>query len=77
MEIPDDLIELQRAADELGRQLEHLDNEERAAQREKWFEAAGVVQAAVTAYAAEHDLNRYEVEKKLRQIVRHPPKPEE
>ncbi len=39
--------------------------------------AATKAQAAVTAYAAEHDLNRFEVENQLRQVTRHPPKPEE
>lgn len=76
MDLPDRLIELQRAADEQGRRLEHLDAEERTAQRERWFEAAGETEAAVAAYAAENGLNRYEVEKALRQIVRHPPNPE-
>lgn len=77
MDLPDNLIELQRAADEEGRKLEHLDDTEREQQRSVWFEKAAEVQAAVTAYAAEHDLKRPDVEKKLRQVTRHPPAPEE
>ncbi|MFI6881125.1 hypothetical protein ACIBL6_47545 [Streptomyces sp. NPDC050400] len=77
IELPDDLIELQRAADEEGRKLEHLDNGEREKQRKVWFDAAAKAQAAVTAYAEEQGLNRYDVEKQLRQDVRHPPAPQE
>ncbi|MGY0023731.1 hypothetical protein ACVHNB_32775 [Streptomyces sp. YJ-C3] len=77
MDLPDRLIELQRAADDEGRKIEHLDDEQRSKQREVWFEAAAKVDAAVTEYARENELNRYAVEKELRQTVRHPPKPEE
>ncbi|MFJ8828260.1 hypothetical protein ACIREE_41905 [Streptomyces sp. NPDC102467] len=73
MDLPDRLIELQRAADDEGRKLEHLDDDERRTQREVWFEAAAVVTAAVTEYARENELNRFAVEKALRQTVRHPP----
>ncbi|MGY0021131.1 hypothetical protein ACVHNB_19375 [Streptomyces sp. YJ-C3] len=76
-ELPDELLELQRAADDEGRKLEHLDDGEREKQREVWFAAAAKSQAAVSDYAARNDLNRYEVEKQVRQTVRHPPTPEE
>ncbi|MCQ4212585.1 hypothetical protein [Streptomyces longispororuber] len=77
IELPDDLIELQRSADDEGRKMEHLDDGEREKQREVWFEAAATAQAAVTAYAEEHDLNRFDVEKQLRQVTRHPQAPQE
>lgn len=57
--------------------MEHLDADEREKQREVWFEAAARAQAAVTAWAFENDLNRYDVEKQLRQVARHPQPPQE
>lgn len=77
IELPDDLIKLQRAADDEGKKLEHLDGDELTAQRELWFDRVAEAQAAVTAYAKDNDLSRFDVEKQLRQITRHPPKPEE
>jgi hypothetical protein len=76
IELPDDLIKLQRAADDEGKKLEHLDDDERDKQREVWFEAAAKAQAAVTKFAQDNDLSRFDVEKQLRQVTRHPPKPE-
>jgi len=65
------LIELQQAADNEYRILQRLiGNEERKQQRLVWLEAAREIQAAVTRYAHSKRLNRYEVEKKLRGIVR-------
>jgi len=60
IELPDDLIALQQAADDEGRKIEHLDDDERDKQRRVWFEAAAKAQAAVTAFA------------QLRQDTRHP-----
>ncbi|WP_338704294.1 hypothetical protein V2W30_40985 (plasmid) [Streptomyces sp. Q6] len=77
MDLPDSLIELQRAADDEGKKLEHLDGEDREKQREVWFEAAARAQAAVTAHAQEHDLNQFDAEKALRQVTRHPPQAQE
>lgn len=72
IELPDDLIALQQDADDEGRKIEHLDDGEREKQREVWFEAAAKAQAAVTAFAQENQLNRFDVEKQLRQDTRHP-----
>lgn len=72
IELPDDLIALQQLADDEGRKIEHLDDDERTAQREVWFEAAAKAQAAVTAFAQDAGLNRFDVEKQLRQDTRHP-----
>ncbi|MGD6749428.1 hypothetical protein [Streptomyces sp. BH105] len=77
IELPDDLIRLQRAADDEGKKLEHLDADEREKQREVWFEAAATAQAAATEFAQENDLNRYDVEKQLRQVTRQPQSPQE
>lgn len=65
------LIELQQVANNEHRKLRQLNgNEERQRQRRVWFEAACEVQAAVTQFARSKRLNRYEVEKELRGIVR-------
>lgn len=72
MDLPDYLIRLQRSADEEGRKLEHLDDEERDAQRRVWFTAAAEAHAAVADWALDHDLDHFDVEKALRQQARHP-----
>ncbi|MGW6144182.1 hypothetical protein ACWFRM_29355 [Streptomyces sp. NPDC055144] len=72
MDLPEELIRMQHDADDKGRTLEHLDDGERQAQRDAWFEAAAKVEAAVTAYAQEQGLNRHDVEKTLRQAARRP-----
>ncbi|MFE5757539.1 hypothetical protein ACFQ7M_19415 [Streptomyces massasporeus] len=71
--LPAELVELQQAADDASGQLEQLtDHQERDRQRRAWCAAAATAQAAVTQYARSKGLNRYEVEKRLRQVVRHP-----
>ncbi|MFE5028465.1 hypothetical protein ACFRAO_35490 [Streptomyces sp. NPDC056656] len=72
MDLPEEMIRLQHDADDKGRTLEHLDDAERQAQRDAWFEAAAKVEAAVTAYAQEQGLNRHDVAKTLRQAARRP-----
>lgn len=73
MDIPDTLIDLQRAADaEWARLAELTDNDEREAQRLVWFEAGARAQAAITEWAAAEDKNRYVVEVAVRKAVRHP-----
>ncbi|WP_405184188.1 hypothetical protein [Streptomyces albidoflavus] len=73
MDIPDTLIDLQRAADaEWARLTELTDNDEREAQRLVWFEAGARAQAAITEWAAAEGKNRYEVEVAVRRAVRHP-----
>lgn len=72
MDLPEELIRMQHDADDKGRTLEHLDEGERQAQQEAWFEAAAKVEAAVTAFAQEQSLNRHDVQKTLRQAARLP-----
>ncbi|MEU6437408.1 hypothetical protein ABZ874_24165 [Streptomyces albidoflavus] len=73
MNIPDTLIDLQRAADaEWARLAELTDNDEREQQRLVWFEAGARAQAAITEWAAAENKNRYEVEVAVRRAVRHP-----
>jgi hypothetical protein len=71
--MPAALISLQRTADAAHARLRELtDHDERREQRLKWFEAAAAVQTAVTDFARTKRLNRYEVERELRRLVRHP-----
>lgn len=71
MDLPDDLLRLQRAADEEHARLAALEGGEADAQRRVWFSAAAQVQAAVTVWAREQDANQYEVEAALRKATRH------
>ncbi|MFP3116296.1 hypothetical protein [Streptomyces sp. Iso 434] len=73
MDIPDSLIDLQRAADaEWARLAELTDNDEREAQRLVWFEAGARAQAAITEWAREHEKNRAKVEVAVKKAARHP-----
>lgn len=51
--------------------MEHFEGEELQQQRRLWFNASAEVQLAVTDWARDQGLNRYDVEKELRQHVRH------
>jgi hypothetical protein len=64
--IPDDLIALERAAEEQRAKLAGLDGEEYEAQRRTWREAATAVQAAITDHATATGEPRYKVEKAVR-----------
>ncbi|MFJ3563319.1 hypothetical protein [Streptomyces diastaticus] len=73
MDIPDSLIDLQRAADaEWARLAELTDNDEREQQRRAWYDAGARAQAAVTEWAREHEKNRAKVEAAVKQAARHP-----
>ncbi|MCQ6250929.1 hypothetical protein [Streptomyces malaysiensis] len=72
MEIPDRLIDLQKAADAEQAKLTGLDGAEHAAQWKSWFKTAEASQAAVTDHAKEAGLNRAAVETAVKQAVRHP-----
>ncbi|MFI6013358.1 hypothetical protein ACIBAG_31910 [Streptomyces sp. NPDC051243] len=71
--LPNELVALQQTADDAHRQLLSLDDHgERDRQRRAWLEVAWAAQGAVTRYATSQGLNRYDVERQLRQVVRHP-----
>lgn len=72
MDIPDRLIDLQKAADAEHAKLRGLDGDERAAQMQHWFDAAAESQAAVTKHAQTAGLNRSELEATVKKAVRHP-----
>ncbi|WP_327668017.1 MULTISPECIES: hypothetical protein [unclassified Streptomyces] len=68
MELPDDLIKLQRAADDEGKKLEPPDGDELTARRDFWFDKVAEAQAAVTAYTKDSALSRFDVEEQLRTL---------
>ncbi|MFD5572783.1 hypothetical protein [Streptomyces cadmiisoli] len=72
-EIPNELIKLERFAEEERAKLAGLDGEEFEAQRRRWRAAAEAFQAAVTQYVGREDvpLSRYEVEQAVKRAVRH------
>lgn len=70
IELTDELLELQRAADEAGRAA--TAGPYSAGAWLPWRAAAETVQAAVTKHAATNGLNRFELEAALRRVVRHP-----
>ncbi|MEU3986314.1 hypothetical protein AB0F77_40720 [Streptomyces sp. NPDC026672] len=72
-DIPDELIKLERSAEEERARLAGLEGEEYEEQRRRWRAAAETFQAAVTAYASREDvgLSRHEVEQAVKRAVRH------
>ncbi len=70
-DITDDLIKLERFAEEERAKLAGLDGEEYAAQWRRWGDAAERFQAAVTAHAAATGQARHEVEMAAKKAVRH------
>ncbi|WP_234334558.1 hypothetical protein [Streptomyces sp. NRRL B-1347] len=70
-DISDDLIMLERSAEEERAKLAGLDGEEHAAQWRRWYDASVTFQAAVTAYAKETGQARNEVEQAVKKAVRH------
>lgn len=71
-DIPDDLIELERSAEEARAKCASLDGDAYDEQWQRWREAAGVAQAAITGHAKATGHNRYELEQSVKQAVRHP-----
>jgi hypothetical protein len=69
--IPDDLINLERAAEEARAQLAGLAGPAYEEQWRAWRTASEKVQAAITAHAAAAGENRYEVEQAVKTAVRH------
>ncbi|MGW2739207.1 competence protein CoiA family protein [Streptomyces sp. NPDC001288] len=65
------LIALQRAADHEREKLNLLDaHDERNRQRQAWLQAAATVQDAVTRYARAEQVNRVDIEQKVRRASR-------
>lgn len=72
MDVPENLIELQRASDLEHAKLEGLNGAEWREQQEAWRMCAEASQAAITRHAVEHGLNRYELEAAVKRAARHP-----
>ncbi|MFG2963562.1 hypothetical protein ACGFZS_09760 [Streptomyces sp. NPDC048288] len=72
-DIPDELIKLERSAEEARAALAGLDGEAYDAQRVRWREAAAVFQAALTEYAGREDvtMSRYDLEQAVKRAVRY------
>ncbi|MGW4222982.1 hypothetical protein ACWEG1_05945 [Streptomyces bauhiniae] len=71
MEIPEPLIDLERAAETERAKLAGLEGEEHAAQQRVWRAAAAVFQQAVTAHAAETGVDRHTLEQAVKHAVRY------
>lgn len=70
-EIPDNLIELERSAEEERAKCAGLAGPEYEEQWRRWRRASEKVQAAVTEHAVSSGENRYEVEQAVKKAVRH------
>ncbi|WP_406365236.1 hypothetical protein [Streptomyces sp. NBC_00645] len=70
MDLPDDLINLERDAEEQRARMAGLTGDEADVQRQAWREAAAKAQAAITAHAEAAGLNRYEVGQAVKRAAR-------
>ncbi|MGW4493799.1 hypothetical protein [Streptomyces sp. NPDC004376] len=70
MEIPENLIDLERQAETERAKLVGLDGDAYTAQWRAWREAVEAFQAAVTAHAPSKE-KRYELEMAVKKAVRH------
>ncbi|MFE0806229.1 hypothetical protein ACFW4M_26350 [Streptomyces sp. NPDC058794] len=70
MDIPQDLISLERAAEEQRARLAGLDGEEFEAQQRAWQEAAQAARAAIADHAAADGRSVEAVEKAVHRAVR-------
>ncbi|MEU4800468.1 hypothetical protein [Streptomyces sp. NPDC023327] len=70
-DISDELVRLERSAEEARAKLAGLAGEEYRAQWRSWYGAAAVFQAAVTVHAKAIGQPRHEVEQAVKRAVRH------
>jgi hypothetical protein len=71
VDLPDDLINLERAAEEARARMAGLTGAEYDAQWKAWRDASAAVQAAITVHATETGENRMGVEMAVKKAVRH------
>ncbi|MEU1309534.1 hypothetical protein ABZ419_11650 [Streptomyces cinnamoneus] len=71
LNIPDSLIDLQRASDAAREGLAGLSGNEWDAQWRTWRDAAGRAQEAITEHATAISASRYEVEAAVKKAARH------
>ncbi|MFD0396214.1 hypothetical protein ACFQ3Z_44975 [Streptomyces nogalater] len=70
-EIPDELITLERAAEQERARL-GLTGDDYNAQLRRWREASAAFHTAVTEHASTAQISRYELEQAVKKAVRHP-----
>ncbi|MEU6379587.1 hypothetical protein [Streptomyces sp. NPDC046909] len=72
-DIPDELIKLERSAEEARAKLAGLSDDKYEEQRRDWRDKAAAFHVAVAEYAARDDvaMSRYELEQAVKQAVRH------
>ncbi|MEU5533724.1 hypothetical protein [Streptomyces sp. NPDC020362] len=70
-DVPENLIELERVAEQERARLAGLTGEEYEAQWRRWRAASEAVRAAVDAHAAETGVGRCELEQSVKKAVRH------
>ncbi|MGW7256545.1 hypothetical protein [Streptomyces sp. NPDC054834] len=70
-EVPEELINLERSAEEERAKLDGLTGDEYDAQWRRWRKASETVQAAITACAGATEASRYELEPAVKKVVRH------
>lgn len=70
-DIPDELIELERSAEEERAKCAGLTGTDYDEQRQRWRSAAEAVQAAITRHAEATGQNRYDLEQAVKQALRH------
>ncbi|MGW8065217.1 hypothetical protein ACVV2G_23855 [Streptomyces ziwulingensis] len=70
MDIPHDLIVLERAAEEQRARLAGLDGEEFDVQHRAWQEAAQAAQAAIADHATVSGQSAEEIEKEIKRALR-------
>ncbi|MGW5498241.1 hypothetical protein [Streptomyces olivaceoviridis] len=71
IQVPDELIKLERSAEEERAKLAGLIGDACDAQWRRWREASAKVQAALTAHAEAAKSNRYELEQAVKKAVQH------
>ncbi|MFJ9821143.1 hypothetical protein ACIRU3_38995 [Streptomyces sp. NPDC101151] len=70
-DIPESLVELERAAEQERIRLAGLSGEDYSAQWRRWRGAAEALQNAITTHAGDAGTNRYELEQSVKKAVRH------
>ncbi|WTO32976.1 hypothetical protein OG399_45085 [Streptomyces achromogenes] len=71
-EIPDELIALERSAEQKRTRLAGLSGDDYNTQLRRRREASAAFQTAVTEHATTIQTSRYEVEQAVKKAVRHP-----
>ncbi|MFI1760749.1 hypothetical protein ACH41H_01545 [Streptomyces sp. NPDC020800] len=70
-DVPENLVELERVAEQERARLAGLTGEEYEAQRRRWRTASEAVRAAIDSHAAETGIGRCELEQSVKQAVRY------